>query len=856
MVKQERGVESGVVSRRAFLKSASAAVVVAASTTGVSALTACSDPAIEEKAPSPIGSDTKEQPAAVAETVGEDQIFYNSCKTACPSSCFVKAIVRDGKLVRTTAGELPDPRYNRLCLKGFSMAQHVYNPKRIQYPMRRTGERGEDKWERISWEEAIETITDNWKHTQAEYGPASLLLISGGSYANANFFSQSKLENALGAHSMDTGYDKALAYAATNYVGSDLFWYGNEYIDMLNAKTIVVWASNITEATPQLWHILADAQELGATLINIDPNYGGIASKCDYHVPVRPTTDGALALAMIKYVMDNQWEDRSFLKTRTVAPFLVKATDGRFLRTSDLEGGEGAAEQEKTYNSVPQAGAADRPEDALLVWDLDLGAAVPADESSNPALNGTFEVGGISVTTAYDLLIERVAPYTLDYAAEICDLDPQLIAKITEIYATNGPASIYFGIGMDHYANAHGAYGAMHTLGMVTGNMCKPGACAGQGVSASNALSYVNLAPPEGVVPAGKIPSAGVPDAILKGEFNGKEYNIRSIGVMGGNPIGNQTDRKAWIDAFMAAEFVFSVNTEWGDTTLYSDIVLPASSHFEYEDMHILNVATPYMYIQEKAIEPLYESKPNYEIGRLLMEAMGLSDYYPPTTIDWNTSELDNDNARALNISYERLKKEKAIRYLPDGVFLHAADGVFPTATGRAQFYQENPTPRIGYPGEIDVEKEHLPFFEPPMEAWTKTVGNLEKNELSDKYPLIYYNGSQRWRTHTTYTRHRVLRELDPEPSVRLSRKDAEDRGITDGDMVRIFNDRGFVVARAYINDGLRPGMINMDRGWQHDQFVAGHYSDLTHRNATAICCNNLYYDTLCEVEKYDGGEQ
>lgn len=828
--------------RRSFLKGASAAALLASGATGATALSACSTPAIEEK-----------QDAA---TVVEDEVFYNSCKTACPSSCFVKAFVRDGKVVRTTAGDLPDPRYNRLCLKGFSLAQHAYNPKRIQYPMKRTGKRGEDAWERISWDEAIDEIVQNWKQTQEQNGADSILVITGGSYANANFFSQSKVATTLGAYTVDTGYDKALAYAATNYVGSDLFWYGNEYLDLLNAKTIIIWASNITEATPQLWHILADAQEQGATLINIDPNYGGIASKCDYHVPLRPATDGALALSMIKYVVDNGLEDQAFLKAHTVAPFLVKESDGTYLRESDLSDTPVEEEQSATAkDNIPKAGSAGANSDPVLVWDAQAGAAGKVDEVREPALNGSFEVNGIAVRTAYDLLLERIEPYTLERASEICDIPTQLIAEITDVYAKNGPATIYFGIGMDHYANAHGAYGAMHTLGMVTGNMCKPGACAGQGVSASNALSYKNLAAPEHVKTGGSIPSLGVPDAITKGEFNGKEYNIKSIAVLGGNPIGNQTDRKAWIDAFMAADFVFSVNVEWGDTTLYSDIVLPASSIFEYEDMHLLNVATPYMYIQEKAIDPLYESKPNYEIAKLLLDGMGLGEYLPESTVEWNTSELDNDNARALNITYERLKEEKAIRYLPDGVFLNAKDGKFPTATGRAQFYHEKPTARIGIPGEIDVEREHLPFFEPPLEAWNESVEGFEKNALSDTYPLIYYNGSQRWRTHTTYTRHKTLRELDPEPSIRLSRKDAEERTISDGDLVKVFNDRGYVLARAYINDGLRPGMVNMDRGWQYDQFLEGHYSDLTHRSASAICCNNLYYDTLCDVQKHDGGD-
>jgi len=823
-MREDSRILTGRMSRRNFLKSsaATAAAVGIASTTS-SALSTLS-------------------PAeAAADTLSDDQVFSGACRTACPSSCALSITVRDGKVVRTSAAKMPDPQYNRICVRGLSYPQFVYSHQRLRHPMKRVGARGAGEWEQITWDEAIEEITSKWKEIQGKYGAGSLAFFTGGSLGLAGIFAQYKLKGLLGASTIDTGYDKALAYAANNCIGVDRQWYSNEVCDFKNAKTIICWGSNMGESVQQPWAFFADAMENGATLIVVDPNYSSVAQKAHIHAAIRPATDGALAMAMINVVARQSLTDEAFIKMHTVGPFLVKKTDGLFLRQSDLG---------------PVAEGADD----FIVWDTIANTHGTASAVVDPAITGSFTVAGIEVTTSYDLLLESVAPFTPEYAAEICDVPADVITEVARIYATETPSSIYFGLGLDHYTNAHGAYMAMHALAMVTGNIGKSGAIAGHPASNSDFLNYAMLGVPAGIVTTEvgtsmssasvTIPANAFTDVVQSGEMRGRPVNIKALAVMAGNPLANLTDRQAWVKALDDVEFVVSVNIEPGDTTLYSDIVLPASFIFEYEDVHVLNVATPYAYLQEKAIEPLHESKPDLEIAQLLAAGMGVGDDFHQTHEEWLSGWLDTDFARSRGITYDRLKSEKIIRVLGDDLFIFAKDGNFPTPTGRGQFYIEKPKPNLNYGQEFDPASEHLPFFRLPAEAWTETVGELERNALSEKYPLVYLQNSVRWRVHTMFGRHKALRELDPEPTVKLSEEDAADRGIKTGDIVRVYNDRGYVVVKAVVNRGVRPGMVAIDRGWQKDQFIEGHYTDLTSRQTSAICINNTYYDCLCQVEK------
>ena len=246
----------------------------------------------------------------------------------------------------------------------------------------------------------------------------------------------------------------------------------NEIADLKNAKTILVWGANPVISQQQSAHFLLEAKEQGAKLVVIDPTFNITASKADLFVPIVPGTDGALALGMMNIVVRENWIDVPFLKKSTVAPFLVKESDGNYLRLSDL-------------GSLP-AGA----EDQMVVRSMDGKVGLPT-EITDPVLEGTFTINGIKVTTAYSLLLKRIAEYPPEKASEICNIPVEQIEELTKIYANNKPSTIYSYFGVDHYVNGHYSMFAMYALAMITGNLGKPGAGCGMGETIG--INFVNI---------------------------------------------------------------------------------------------------------------------------------------------------------------------------------------------------------------------------------------------------------------------------------------------------------------------------------------------------------------------------
>ncbi|KTE92418.1 hypothetical protein AT727_19730 [Desulfitobacterium hafniense] len=798
--------------RRSFLKGSAAAAAVA----GVAAATPGSA-VIQALA-------TPDKVVAAA----EDKICHGVCICNCSGACRLKISVRDGKVVRTTMGELPDPEYNRICSKGFTHVQRLYSPTRLKHPLRRVGERGAGEWEQISWDEAINEISSKWKQYQTQFGSTALGFHIGG-VLRASSLAAYYMPALLGGTSFGACDDFAINYAGPLTLGKTPLGAAGEPKNLKYAKTILCWSANPSEAQVHNWHFILDALENGAKLIVIDPNFTTTAAKADIHVPLRPGTDAALALAMSNIIIQEGWADTAFLKKSSVAPFLVKETDGKYLRLSDLGNlAEGAV-------------------DGIVVRDAEGKIGLPA-EIPDPVIRGSFEINGIKVTTAYDLLLQAIAPYTPEKAAEICDIPVEVIREITTIYARNTPSSIYQMAAMDHYYNGHTGYMATAVLAIVSGNLGKLGAFAGYEYLEGWHVNWMGFMYPPGFGPKLSAPILEGVNIINTGKYKGKDAPLKSLYITGKNVIGNHTNRQAWIAALNKLELVVVADFDLSDSAQYADIVLPVSHQFEAQDMYIYGGPHQFVMAQEKAIEPLYECKTDYEITKLILSGMGVGQHFPGTPEELMKITIDTPFSKLVGLTYEKLMQEGVMSVLPpsslvNGVLVNGSNGVFDTDTKRAQFYLENPKPRVDTGMKFDQAKERLPYWEPPLEAGYD-------NELQKKYPLHCFQEHAKWRTHTMFSHVEWLRELDPEPIVKLNPKDAAQRGIQTGDIVKVFNDRGYVVLKAVVNNGLRPGMINIPHGWQKGQFIDGHYQDLTNSTYHPFVVNQIFSDVRVEIEK------
>ena len=763
----------------------------------------------------------EEAPAAQA---GSETIYRGACRAFCSGGCSLNLHVRDGVIVRTSAGDFPDNSYKRICSKGLSEPCRVYAADRLQYPMRRTGERGAGEFERISWEEAIAEIAEKWQAIMEETGNSSIgimtdtgnncFLGSGIMVMSVGSMVQ-RFKKAFGFTTIDSINDRANTTAITRMLGAEGTCQSNEPVDYKNSKTILVWNAMPATAQIQSAHFFTEAKENGTKIYWIDPVFNQSALLCDEWVPIRPGTDGVLAFAMLNAIVENGWQNTEFLKSSSDAAFLVKDEDGAFLRLSDLSDVEAGSE-----------------EDDFVVMGED-GFPGGAKAVADPMLDVVADIEGIAVTSAYRLLLDRAAQYDMATAAEITGIPEAKIVELAQAYACDTPAAIYSVFGGDHYYNGHWSFSCVLALSIFTGNLGRSGSfieCFRE--HPTNILNLAEVTNVESARNSLYLPASKVPAVMEAGQLSGEDFALRSVYIHSANPLVNLGSRSDVIDWMSKLEFVVCTDIRMTDTCKYADILLPACGWFEYEDVCGRGIHHPYAIWNDKAIEPLYESKPDYEIFQMIARALGREEEFGFTEESWFHMLFDTDVARERGISYESLKEQKTVRMFAPETHIAYKNGFGGTATKRAQIYAENDNPT-----------ERMPYWEPPREAWAGS-------ELQQKYPYQLMSAKPKFRTHTQWGNVEMFREYEPEPIVFMCPADAEANGIESGDVVRLFNDRGYVVIKAQVIPNLPQGVFQLTKGWSADDYIEGSYSDLTPLSTNPFCNNAPFFDVVVGIEK------
>lgn len=815
-------VRASGLSRRSFLKGSLAASALAVG--GSAYLTGC--------APKSAGEGGEKVPETGEPVQVDEEIYSGVCRGNCYGGCFLNVHVRDGKVVRTSARDLPEPEWNRICSKGLSHVFRIYDPERVKYPMRRVGERGAGEWEQISWDEALTEMAEKFQGYIDEFGPTSVCYWYGS--GNDSFANNiNRFMNHIGGTKVFQQLDMALFYATMKSVGVGMNFNGNEMSDLKNAKTVVVWGSNPAVSQMQGMHFLMEARDAGTKVIAIDPVYSATVAKCDEWVPIATGTDGLLAMAIMNVIIEKGWQDTAFMKASTVAPFLVKESDGKYLRLSDLGQAEAGSEA-----------------DAIVVTDGSGTFDVP-DKIADPVIEGTFDANGQKATCAYSLLLERLAQYPVEEASRQCDVPVETIEHLAEALAVDTPATIYMCLGLDHYQNGFYSMFDICCIPALTGSAGKPGAFTGS--SESLFYFYTNPENPYGLTSEGAvgmkytIPCNAMNEVMDTKTFLGEHIEPKALWVFRSNLLSNMCQRqytKEWLDKI---EYLVVGDINFNENARYADLLLPVCHWFEQEDFGATYPQNPFIEYQEKAIDPLYESKSDFDIVRELADKMGFGDQFDFTPGDFFDEEMKAADP-SLGLSYAAIKEQKAIRGLPgsaEAPFVHGAGGVFPTATGRLQFYEESPAPNTDFGQSYDLSNETLPYWEPPREVAAGRTPN-------EKYPLQILSDHQKLRTHTQWINIAPILELDPEPTVKLHPDTAAERNIAEGDTVRIFNDRGYVVMRAHLSEGVRPDVLLCSRGWDQNQYIDGNLQDVLQIGVHPVCVTQAFFDAIGNIEKVE----
>ncbi len=243
---------------------------------------------------------------------------HGGCPHDCPDTCSMVFEVENDKLIGVKGNADHPMTRGGLCVKLKDYEKRHYHPDRVLYPLRRTGPKGSKQFERITWDEALDEITDRWKSIIAEYGPQAILpysylghqgLVHGLNGGDAFF-------NRLGATVCERtfcGEGSCTAWLLT--VGPTS---GVDPESFIHSKYIVIWACNSVSTNLHHWHIVKDAQKKGAKVVVIDSYASRTAKEADWHLAPKPGTDGALAMAMINTIIEENLVDRDYVEKYTL----------------------------------------------------------------------------------------------------------------------------------------------------------------------------------------------------------------------------------------------------------------------------------------------------------------------------------------------------------------------------------------------------------------------------------------------------------------------------------------------------------------------------------------------------------
>jgi anaerobic selenocysteine-containing dehydrogenase len=238
-----------------------------------------------------------------------------SCVLDCPDACSLEVVVEEGRVAKIAASDLNDVTRNFICSKVGRFADRLYHPDRLLHPMRRIGAKGEARFERIGWEEALGTITERLRSIRDSVGGEAILPYN---YGGSNgFLTDDLVDSAYFARLGASRLDKTICAAPTSGVAKGMYgkMAGVAFPDYPEAKFILIWGANPRASNIHLVPYLRDAKERGAFIALVDPVRTLSTDLVDLHLPVFPGADLPLALGMIHHWQSTGRFDRAFLDT-------------------------------------------------------------------------------------------------------------------------------------------------------------------------------------------------------------------------------------------------------------------------------------------------------------------------------------------------------------------------------------------------------------------------------------------------------------------------------------------------------------------------------------------------------------
>ncbi|MDP2948438.1 MAG: molybdopterin-dependent oxidoreductase [Chloroflexota bacterium] len=402
-----------------------------------------------------------------------DKVAWGThCVDCYPGNCPFRVYVKEGIVWREEqAGnfevvEKGVPDMNPMgCQKGAGWSQLLYGKERILYPLKRAGERGEGKWKRVSWDEALTDIADAVLDSIQEVGPESVIHI--GTPAQGGFMSGlllSRLMLLLGGLNTDV-QGEINDFSPGFYLTFGKFDPASSVDDWFHAELTFIWHKNPIYTSIPWYHFVAESRYNGGEVVSVAPDANPSTLHSDYFVPVRIGTDPALALAMCKVVIDEGIYNATFVKEQTDLPLLVREDDRHFLRARDVQ--DGGREDQFYFFDTKSQSIVEASRGYLGLDDID------------PALEGTYEAtlkdgSRVKVRPVFAILRETLEDYTPEKASEICGTNPDLIRTLAR-KVSQKRTSLFTGWNSGKYYHGDLMERSMCLLLALTGNWGKKG---------------------------------------------------------------------------------------------------------------------------------------------------------------------------------------------------------------------------------------------------------------------------------------------------------------------------------------------------------------------------------------------
>ena len=733
----------------------------------------------------------------------------------CGGRCLLKLHVKDGTIVRIESDDRPSDTLElpqlRACVRGRAYRRRQYHADRLLYPLKRTGARGEGRFARISWPEALDRVAGELSRVRKTYGNAALFVPYGtGSYSQTNGRQTAqRLLNFLGGSlGHYNNYSWACSAAATASVYGTTVT-GNQRQDWVHAKYILMWGWNPSEMRDgtNTEYFLRAARAAGARIVCIDPRMTPSAvALADEWVPIRPGTDAAMLSAMAHVMITEGLHDAAFVKTHCVG------FDG-----TQMPAGADGAESYRDYILGTRDGTAKTP-----AW-----------------------------------------------AERITGVPRDTIARIAREYATRKPGVLYQGYGLQRRAYGEQAVRAGCVLAAITGNVGVPGGWAG-----GLALQAPDGGPLWNVFPTGTNPvKASIPtflwtEAVVRGPQLTAEHGLRGVekldtGIkliyaVASNALINQhanINRTAKIlqDPSLV-EFIAVQDNFLTPTARFADIVLPACTQFETYGAADGWKYGDEVFLMPKIVDAAGESKSDYQIAAELAGRLGIGDAYTEgrTERDWVEQAL----TRLRSARHPALPALSAFEAANTGV--HATPVTTP-AVAFAAFRKDPAANPLATPsGRIEIFSPALHALNKPAEipAVPKYIQEWESpfGPEARSFPLQAVGHHSLSRVHSTLEGVDWLDEAFPQ-RLFINGLDAAARGLANGDIARVFNERGETRLPCRITPRIMPGVVAIPQGawWTPDaQGVdrRGSINVLTSERWTPLAFGNAQHTIMVEVRK------